>query len=230
MARLTGYGQFCPLAKASEVFAERWTPLILREVMIGSTRFSDIQRGVPLISRSLLSKRLQDLVRAGVLQRVDSGKGYDEYLMTAAGEDLRPIIFQLGAWGKQWTRRELPAGDLDVSLLMWDMRRRVNRSGLPERRVVVQFQYRDAPIHRRRWWLVLNRDDIDLCVVDPGLEADVTVRTDVRTMVGIWMGDLSFGAALQGRALEIEGPAEMRTRFPAWLLLSHFAEIDRRVD
>ena len=106
MARLTGYGQFCPLAKASEVFAERWTPLILREVMIGSTRFSDIQRGVPLISRSLLSKRLHDLVRAGGLQRVDSGKGYDEYLMTAAGEDLRPIIFQLGAWGKQWTRRE----------------------------------------------------------------------------------------------------------------------------
>src|SRR5690349_2571524 len=114
MARNTGYGQFCPLAKASEVFAERWTPLILREILLGSTRFSDIHRGVSLMSRSLLSKRLQDLVRSGVLERVDSGNGYDEYRLTTAGEDLRPIVMQLGTWGKQWTRREFDREDLDV--------------------------------------------------------------------------------------------------------------------
>jgi DNA-binding HxlR family transcriptional regulator len=230
MATKTGYGQFCPLAKASEVFAERWTPLILREILLGSSRFSDIHRGVSLMSRSLLSKRLQELIRAGVLERVDSGDGYDEYLLTTAGEDLRPIILQLGAWGKQWTRREFEAGDLDVGLLMWDMRRRVDQRRLPEGQTVVQFQYRDAPIQRRRWWLVLKRDDIDLCLVDPGLEPDVTVKTDVRTMTGIWMGDLSFGTALQTRELEIEGPSELRRGFPTWLQLSAFAEVDRRLD
>lgn len=230
MARKTGYGQFCPLAKASEVFAERWTPLILREILLGSSRFSDIHRGVSLMSRSLLSKRLQELVRAGILERIDSGSGYDDYTLTTAGEELRPIVLQLGAWGKQWTRREFHAGDLDVGLLMWDMRRRVDQRRLPDRQVVVQFQYHDAPIQRRRWWLVLRRDDIDLCAIDPGLEADVTVRTDVRTMTGIWMGDLSFGTALQSRELEIEGPSELRTRFPTWLQLSTFAEVDRRLD
>jgi DNA-binding HxlR family transcriptional regulator len=230
MARKTGYGQFCPLAKASEVFAERWTPLILREILMGSTRFSDIHRGVSLMSRSLLSKRLQELARAGVLDRVDSGNGYDEYLLTVAGEELRPVIMQLGTWGKQWTRREFDAGDLDVGLLMWDMRRRVDSRKLPDCRVVVHFQYRDAPVQRRRWWLVLKRDDIDLCLVDPGLEPDVVVKTDVRTMTGIWMGDISYGTALQRRDLEIEGPAELRTRFPSWLQLSTFAEIERRLD
>ncbi len=229
MARKTGYGQFCPLAKASEVFAERWTPLILREILLGSTRFSDIHRGVPLMSRSLLSKRLRELTRAGIVERVDSGNGYDEYVLTTAGEELRPIVLQLGVWGKQWTRAEFEAADLDVGLLMWDMRRRVDQRRLPGHRVVVQFQYRDAPTQYRRWWLVLTRDDIDLCMEDPGLQPDLTVQTDVGTMTSIWMGDLSFGTALQCRDLKIEGPAELRSRFPTWLQLSAFAEIDRRL-
>ncbi len=229
MARKVSYGQFCPVAKASEVFAERWTPLILREMFMGSQRFSDIHRGVSLMSRSLLSKRLQELERAGVIERVDSGSGYDLYCLTPAGEDLRPIVMQLGTWGKQWIRSELASRDLDVGLLMWDMRRRVDHQQLPEERVVVHFEYHDAPMNRRRWWLVINRDEADLCMVDPGLEPNLYVTTSVSTMIDIWMGDLSYGAALQTRALQIEGPAALRTRLPSWLRLSTFAEVERRV-
>lgn len=229
MATRNSYGQFCPLAKASEIFAERWTPLILREMVLGSRRFSDLHRGVPLMSRSLLSKRLQELERSGVIAREDSGCGYDEYVLTPAGEELRPIIIQLGMWGKQWTRSEMNHDDLDVGLLMWDMRRRIDHKQLPDCRVVVHFQYHDAPLKRRQWWLVLNRDEADLCLIDPGHEPNLYVTTDVRTMVGIWMGDQSYGTALQSQALKIEGPADLRKRLPSWLQLSTFAEIERRV-
>jgi DNA-binding HxlR family transcriptional regulator len=229
MERRVGYGQFCPVAKASEVFAERWTPLILREMLMGSSRFSHIHRGVPLMSRSLLSKRLQELERAGVIERAHSGNGYDEYRLTVAGEELRPIVMLLGNWGKQWTRREMSPEDLDVGLLMWDMRRRIDYRQLPEARVVVHFLYHDAPLRRRQWWLILNRDEADLCLVDPGFEPDLYVTTDVRTMVGIWMGDLSYGAALQMQALKIEGPPEIRNRLPSWLRLSTFADVERRI-
>ncbi|HZO88892.1 MAG TPA: helix-turn-helix domain-containing protein [Chthonomonadaceae bacterium] len=229
MARRVSYGQFCPVAKACEVFAERWTPLILREMLMGSSRFSDIHRGVPLMSRSLLSKRLQELERAGVIARAASGSGYDEYRLTPAGEELRPIVVQLGNWGKQWTKSTMDPGDLDVGLLMWDMRRRIDYHQLPEERVVVYFQYHDAPVSRRHWWLVLNHDEADLCLVDPGIEPDLYVTTDVRTMTGIWMGDLSYGSALQTQALKIEGPQGLRNRLPSWLRLSVFADVERRV-
>jgi DNA-binding HxlR family transcriptional regulator len=229
VTRRVSYGQFCPVAKACEVFAERWTPLILREMFMGSQRFSDIHRGVPLMSRSLLSKRLQELERAGVIERTDSGSGYDLYRLTPSGEELRPVVIQLGNWGKQWTRSEMTPRDLDVGLLMWDMRRRIDYQQLPEVRVVVHFLYHDAPQSRRRWWLVLNHDEADLCLVDPGLEPDLYVTTNVSTMTGIWMGDLSYGAALQTRDLQIEGPAELRSRLPSWLRLSVFAEVERRI-
>ena len=229
MAKKASYGQFCPVAKACEVFAERWTPLILREMYMGSRRFSEIQRGVPLMSRSLLSKRFHEMERAGLIDKVDSGSGYDEYRLTEAGEDLRSVVVQLGNWGKQWTRSQMERGDLDVRLLMWDMRRRIDQTNLPEHRVVVLFEYHDAPITHRRFWLVLQRDDVDLCFVDPGYEADLCVRSDVRTMVGIWMGDTSYGSALQSQALTLEGPKDLRNSLPGWLKLSMFAETERRV-
>jgi DNA-binding HxlR family transcriptional regulator len=229
MAKKTSYGQFCPVAKACEVFAERWTPLILREMYMGSKRFNEIHRGVPLMSKSLLSKRLQELEKAGLIDRVDSGCGYDEYRLTDAGEDLRSVVVQLGNWGKQWTRSDMEPGELDVRLLMWDMRRRIDQNSLPEQRIVVQFEYHDAPINYRRFWLVMQRDDVDLCFIDPGFEADLLVRSDVRTMVGIWMGDLSYGSALQSQALTMEGPKELRNCLPGWLKLSLFADTERRM-
>jgi DNA-binding HxlR family transcriptional regulator len=229
MARKVSYGQFCPVAKACEVVTERWTPLILREMLMGSTRYSNIHKGVPLMSRTLLSTRLQELERAGVISRCASGSGHDEYRLTPAGEALRPIILQLGDWGKQWTRGELEPEDLDLRLLMWDMRRRIDHQQVPDRRVVVQFMFNDAPAKERRWWLVLEEGEADLCLVDPGLASEVLVTTDVRTMTAIWMGDMSYGLALQTKSLEIDGPAELRNRFPRWLQLSTFADVERRV-
>jgi len=228
MARKVSYGQFCPVAKACEVFAERWTPLIVREMFMGSQRFSDIHRGVPLMSRSLLSKRLQELERAGVVQRVESDGSHDRYALTTAGMELGPIVVQLGQWGKQWTRSDLSARELDPSLLMWDMRRRIDSPSLGGEKVVVYFLYHDAPMSRRQWWLVMDRDEIDLCLVDPGVAPDVRVMTTVNTMTGIWMGDISFGAAVQKGDLQLEGPTKLRSRLPSWLKLSTFADIERQ--
>ncbi len=218
------YGQFCPVAKACQVFAERWTPLVIREIFVGSQRFSDIHRGVPLMSRSLLSKRLQELERAGIVQRAGAEGSHPTYKLTQAGQELGPIIRQLGHWGKQWMRSDLKADDLDVGLLMWDMRRRIDMPKLADERVVVHFMYQDAPIGRQRWWLVLNREEVDLCLVDPGLEPDLHVSTLLTTMTSIWMGDLSYVTALQSGDLKVTGPTKLRTRLPSWLKLSVFAE------
>ena len=214
MAKKGGYGQFCPVAKACEVVTERWTPLVVLQLFIGSQRFGEIHRGVPLMSRSLLSKRLQELERAGIVQRFDSGAGHDLYRLTPAGEELGPIVVQLGHWGKQWTRSEYTARDLDAGLLMWDMRRRIDLRAVPEGRTVVHFLYQDAPVNRRRWWLILGDGEVDLCLVDPGVEPDLHVTTRVSVMTDIWMGDLSFGEALQSGDLEIVGPTSLRARFP----------------
>ncbi|MBX7132561.1 MAG: winged helix-turn-helix transcriptional regulator [Fimbriimonadaceae bacterium] len=222
------YGQFCPLAKACEVVTERWTPLILRELLFGSQRFNEIHRGVPLMSKTLLSKRLQELERAGIIERVLAESGYDAYRLTLAGQELGPIVLQLGAWGKQWTKSQFTERELDAGLLMWDMRRRILQSSLPEGKIVVHFVYRDAPIGRNSWWLVMDRREVDLCLVDPGCDSDLTVTTSVAVMAGIWMGDRSMGADLQSGELKIEGDAKLRKLFPTWLLLSTAADIERR--
>lgn len=222
------YGQFCPVAKACEVFTERWTPLIIREMVLGSQRFSDIHRGVPLMSRSLLSKRLQDLERSGVIERIESDDANQGYRLTVAGVELGPIVLQLGQWGKQWTRSHLSRRELDPGLLMWDMRRRIDQNSLPEEKIVVHFLYPDAPMGKKAWWLVLDRGDVDLCLVDPGLQPNLHVTSSVDVMTNIWMGDLSFGAALQAGDLRVVGPSKLRTRLPSWLRLSTFAEVERR--
>lgn len=220
--RASTYGQFCPVAKACEVFAERWTPLIIREMFVGSGRFNDIHRGVPLMSRSLLSARLQELERAGVIQRTEGGG----YSLTPAGQELGPIVLQLGLWGKRWVRSEVRSDELDAGLLMWDMRRRIDHQNLPDERVVVHFLYQDAPVGRQRWWLVIDKEDVDLCMVDPGIEPDLHVSSPLATMVAIWMGDLSYGTALQRGDLRVAGPAKLRVRLPSWLRLSVFADME----
>jgi DNA-binding HxlR family transcriptional regulator len=221
------YGQFCPLAKACEVVTERWTPLILRELLFGSQRFNDIHRGVPLMSKTLLSKRIQELERAGIIERIKSEIGHDRYLLTAAGHDLGPIMMQLAAWGKHWTKSEFTARELDAGLLMWDMRRRINQSSLSDGKTVVHFVYQDAPRGKNLWWLVMDRTEVDLCLVDPGRQIDLTVATTVQTMTGIWMGDRSVGEAIRLGDLKLEGSAELRQLFPSLLLLSATADVDR---
>ena len=165
---MKGYGQYCPVAKAAEVFAERWTPLILRELLLGSSHFSDLHRGVPLMSRSLLSLRLKQLEEIGVVER-RQGRVGSEYYLTQAGREFGPMIRELGEWGQRWYRPKFHADELDVGLLMWDMRRCVNVDAFPSRRISVQFDFTGVPASKRTWWLVSDEKGVDLCPTDPGI-------------------------------------------------------------
>jgi DNA-binding HxlR family transcriptional regulator len=225
---MQGYGQFCPVAKAAEILAERWTPLVLRELICGSHRFNDLQRGVPLMSPSMLSERLRTLQRAGVIERrpAEAGRGW-EYHLTEAGEELRPIVEQFGVWGQRWARRKVEEGDLDAPLLMWDIRRCVRPDGLPDRRVVVAFTFPDAKIGHGRWWLVFHLGDVDLCLSDPGFEVDVHVTAGLRTMTEVWLGDISVGDAVRSGAMNLTGRTALVRAFPKWIGLSTFARVER---
>jgi DNA-binding HxlR family transcriptional regulator len=223
---MSGYGQFCPIAKAAQILAERWTPLVLRELICGSTRFNDLRRGVPLMSSSLLSQRLRFLEQEGVIERrpAASGRGF-EYRLTDAGRELEPMIMMMGEWGARWVRSGLEPEDLDVTLLMWDMHRTVRPEHFPPRRVVVAFEFEDVPQNKRRWWLLSEGDRADLCMTDPGHEVDLFIFTDVRTMTAIWTGDTTLDAAVASGALEAAGPADLRRHLQDWLGLSAFAPI-----
>ena len=224
------YGQFCPVAKAAEILGERWTPLVLRELICGSTRFSELRRGVPLMSPSLLSKRLKTLERAGVIERrSEAQSGGVEYRLTEAGEELRPVIEQLGVWGKRWTRSGLESGDLDPGLLMWDIHRRVDIGKVPAGRTVVAFELLDVFNSMRRWWLVLDPGGVDLCLKDPGYPVDLKVKTGLRTLTAVWNGDLALKSATASGKLVLDGPRRLVRAFPSWLKLSLFANVDRRL-
>jgi DNA-binding HxlR family transcriptional regulator len=228
---MKGYGQFCPVAKACEIVAERWTPLVLRELLCGSTRFSELQRGVPLMSRTLLAQRLRELEDAGVVASVPKARGRGrEYRLTPAGEELRAIIVGLGEWGQRWARRTISPADLDAELLAWDMHRRLNVDRLPIQRVVVRFDLRGVPRHqpgRRTWWLVLSRPDVDVCLKDPGFEVDLAVDADLEALTRVWMGDMSLPAALREGLIRPDGPRELVRAFPSWFGLSPFAGVER---
>ena len=225
---MPGYGQFCPIAQAAEVLTERWTPLVIREIALtGSRRFNDIQRGVPLMSSSLLTKRLRQLERAGIIerrQRLD-GKG-SEYHLTPAGEELGPVLAQVGIWSERWLRRPIFEATPDTGLLMWWLRGTVNRDALPDRRTVIHFRFRGAPEKLRYFWLVF--PEADLCLSDPGFGVDVTVSSDAQTVTAVWMGDLALARALSSRAIELEGPRDLVRSFPKWFGLHPlFATVDR---
>ena len=227
MSGTRSYGQFCPVAQALEVVGERWTLLIVRELLCGNYRFGEILHGVPLISRSLLSARLKALEEAGLIERRgrDGGSGH-EYRLTRAGEELRPIVFGLGNWGQRWVRRD-PNAKLDPVLLMWDLRRNLDPRCLPERPIVVMFWFRDLRGKRSRYWLKVERPDVELCLTDPGIEAALTVETELRTMVDVWMGDKDVREVMAGGQLTLGGAPELTRSFPDWLLLSPFAKVER---
>ncbi|MEW5918216.1 MAG: helix-turn-helix domain-containing protein [Gemmatimonadota bacterium] len=228
---MKGYGQFCPVAKAAEIFAERWTPLVLRELVCGSRRFSDLHRGVPLMSRTLLAQRLRQLEDAGIVRSAakTSGRG-QEYFLTPAGEEFRTLIEGLGAWGQRWARSQMHAGDLDPGLLMWDIHRRVNVERLPSRRVVVLFDFRGVPKHwqtARCFWLILERSQVDLCLKDPGYAVDLEVDADLAALTKVWMGDLRLSDVIRGGLVRLTGATALVRAFPDWLALSEFASVQR---
>jgi DNA-binding HxlR family transcriptional regulator len=228
---MKGYGQFCPVAMASEVFAERWTPLILRELFAGASRFNAIRNGVPLISRTLLAQRLRELEDAGVVESRPRPAGPGRhYTQSQAGAEFREVVDSLGAWGQRWATAQFDVQNLDVSVLMWNIQRRIDVGRLPPGRVVVRFEFRGVSPHcrnMRTWWLLLQRPEIDLCLKDPGFDVGVVVTADAATMARVWMGHVSFAHAVRSGGVRVEGARELVQGFPGWLMLSHYAHVER---
>lgn len=210
------YGQFCPVAKTSELLCERWTPLVLRELMCGSTRFSEVQRGVPLISPALLTKRLRQLTAAGVAQRTANGRDIT-YTLTPAGWELFPIIEAMGVWGQRWARSRYGPDELDPSFLMWDMRRMLVPAGLADEPTVIEFRILGGPTHKTRYWLVVEEAAIDLCLIDPQRDVDLCVLTTLKALTEVWMGDRTMAAAIEEGTITLLGPPALTHRFPVWL-------------
>src|SRR5258708_2982671 len=226
-----GYGQFCPVAMAAEVLCTRWTPLLVRELIAGSTRFNELRRGVPRLSPALLSKRLTELEEAGIVERF-RGRGPEnlEYRLTPAGHDLRGIVEGLGFWGQRWVETQLSLKNLDPSLLMWDMRRNLDARPLPTRRCTIQFLYPELSEARQNWWLVIEppRDVAgsrggDLCSSESGFGVDLYMERDLRSMTAIWMGFTTVADEVRAERLLMTGSVELRQSMQRWLGLSPFA-------
>lgn len=225
-----GYKQFCPLAMAAEILCSRWTMVLLRELIAGSTRFNDLRRGVPKMSPTLLSQRLKELEGAGIIERreLKSERGVFEYQLTEAGKDLRPVVESMGFWGQKWVEAQLSLKNLDPSLLMWDMRRNLNPDPLPARRTVIQFLYPELPPSKQLWWLVIEpRGEVDLCWSDPGFDVDLYVSVDLRTMTSIWMGITTVEK--ERDRITLTGDLRIARTMQTWLGLSPFAVEPKRV-
>jgi DNA-binding HxlR family transcriptional regulator len=228
----SGYNQFCPVAMAAEILGTRWTLLLLRELLVGSTRFNDLRRGVPRMSPALLSKRLKELEAAGIVTRCKTSAGPDlfEYQLTDSGRDLRNVIEAVGIWGHRWVETAASLENLDPELLMWDMRRNIDPRPMPRRRSTIQIIFKDLNKARQKWWLIVQPDqDVDLCSVDPGFEVDLYLSTDLRTMTEIWMGYTTLTRAKEDGKLFISGDRQLETTMKSWFSLSRFAKVDRMV-
>jgi len=221
------YRQFCPVAMAAEVLCTRWTVVLLRELIAGSTRFNDLRRGVPRMSPALLSQRLKDLEVAGIVARESSASepGIFEYRLTPAGKELGPIVDAFGVWGQRRIKADLSLNNLDAQLLMWDMRRNLNTTPMPRRRSVIQFVYPKLPAAQRSWWLIVDpHEGVDLCSIDPGFDVDLYVSVDLRTMTVIWMGLDTVRAAVASRRMTLTGDQRIASAMQTWLGLSPFAK------
>jgi len=221
------YKQFCPVAMAAEILCTRWTIVLLRELIAGSTRFNDLRRGVPRMSPALLSQRLKELEAAGVICRKPSAgePAVLEYHLTASGRELEPLVSAFGVWGQRWVETELSLQHLDVSLLMWDMRRNLDPTPMPERRGVIQFHYPELSPAQRTWWLLVEpKTGVDLCSIDPGFDVDLYVSTDLRTMTAIWMGMDTVRTAVRSERMMLTGDRALAANMQTWLGLSPFAK------
>ena len=226
------YKQFCPVAMAAEILCTRWTVVLLREMLGGSTRFNELRRGVPRMSPALLSQRLKDLETAGIVLRVKAGgdPGLFEYHLTRSGRELQSLVESFGAWGQRWVSSKMSLQNLDAQLLMWDMRRNLDPTPMPKRRSTIRFRYGGAPAAHRDWWLIVAPGtEVDLCSIDPGYDVDLYVSSDLKTMTAIWMGlDTVRKAQREGR-VELVGDMALADSMQVWLGLSPFAKEKKMV-
>lgn len=210
------YGQFCPISKAVEVVGERWTLLIIRELLVGSTRFNELQRGLARLSPSLLTKRLKELEEVGLVNRhpIAGQRGF-EYHLTEAGKELGPILTELGGWGLNWVKSTIDDDELDLEFLMLEMERNIRPDLLPPSQTIVKFHFTDAK-NFQNWWFLLKPENCDLCTSDPGLEPQLYVTTDVRTLTEIWMSQQTWQRAIKSEALKVIGPKHLTKEFYLW--------------
>jgi DNA-binding HxlR family transcriptional regulator len=221
---MSSYGQFCPVALGAEIFAERWTPLILRELLMGARRFSDIHRGVPRISRNLLTQRLQSLRSSGIIEQLPAASGHGhEYRLTVAGRELGVVIDALGTWGYRWATKDLTDKHLDPDFLMWVLRRMVRVDALPDERVVLFFRFRRYA--NRFFWLVLQRPEVDLCLFDPGYEVNLEIDAEVEALARVCLGHQGLLQAMRAGDVEVHGAPRHRNALASWLGVTRFATL-----
>jgi DNA-binding HxlR family transcriptional regulator len=223
------YGQYCPLSMSAEILCNRWTMLVLRELLAGSTGFNQISRGVPLMSRTLLMGRLRELERVGLVIKEDSGSGKPvHYRLTAAGGALGKVVRTMAEWGQEWIDVEPSLQDVDTDFLMWDIRRNVRV--LPEfpSRFVVRFHFPDAPEKKQEHWLIFENGEVDICYIDPGYDVDVQIEAGLKTMTKVWMGWQDFSTAVRCGDLQIEGPRKFTKSASTWLGLSSLAGVRKQ--
>lgn len=223
-----GYGQHCPFSLAVELLCQRWTLLVVSRLLYGFSRFNDIHRGVPRMSPSLLSKRLSELERAGLVEtrQATSGRGR-EYLLTEAGRDLEPIVASLALWGQQWAR-DMVDDDLDPAFLVWSMHLRMDTDAMPAGRTVIEFDFTGALPDCRRFWLVNRDGEVEMCLKDPELDVDLVVKSDLRLFTEAWRGIRDLRREIDAGRIELHGPRELREQFPSWLRLHVLAGHERR--
>ena len=223
-----GFGQFCPVALASEVLTQRWSLLVIRELMAGSTRFNDIRRGVPRISPSLLKERLETLEHAEIVEKRHATRSAGhEYVLTKAGQELKSVLTGIGEWGQRWAR-DIQPGDLDPGWLVWNIHRRLNVPDMPTDRTTIQIEFTDAPRDHRYFWLVSQEGVVEVCLKHPGYTVDLLVRTTVRVLAETWRGIRSVREEIRSGSIDLNGKASLRRAFPNWLLLSVYARIARQ--
>ena len=221
------YGQYCPVAKAAEVLGDRWTLLIVRDLIcLRARHFNDLVRGLPGISRSLLAQRLQQLERMRVIERHVGGKGRaTEYRLTEAGEKLQDVVEALLEWGAEWAFGEPDQADLDPVLLLWWIRRGTRLDRLPRQRVVVQFDFYGA--RTGSYWLLLEPSDVSVCLQRPGFDIDLVVTADIGAFYQVWLGRMSFAESLRHRSVQLDGLPALERAFPTWFSWSPAAEAVR---
>ena len=223
---MTSYRQYCPVARAAEIFADRWTPLIVRELLSGSSQFNRIERGLPGISRSLLASRLRHLEDAGVVERrKDRRSKFTEYHLTDAGRDLQRVVDRLGAWGVRWAFGEPKPEELDPVLLLWKMHQRIRRDLLPPTRIVVEFDFTGR--NSRRLWLILEPREVSVCLKPPGFDSDLIVRADLAVFYRVWLGYIEYDAAVRSKGIIVDGSRVLAGDLPRWFSWSPMARFVR---
>lgn len=222
---MAAYGQFCPVAKTMEIIGERWTLLILRELLSGTSRFNDFHRGLSKISPTILAKRLKHLEKNGLVvrRRLSGQKGF-EYRLTRAGKELEPLVEQAAIWGMRWARGRMTDDELDVELLMSDVRRRIRTDALPDGETVLCFTFRDLD-EFKTWWLIIDGKDVDLCTDDTGKDVDLYVTTDLRTMTEIWEGDRDLATAVDQGRVTVVGARHLVRSMADWLGFSAYRHV-----